>query len=93
MRTDERDVRAVTGRNHRRQSAVHLARKIGRRRMRNRVMHMQHGQPLGFGDFQLTNAAGGNFYVTWQGGGVFGGCPAATPTRNTTWGSVKALYR
>lgn len=50
-------------------------------------------QPLGFGDFPLTNAAGGNFYVTWQGGGVFGGCPAATPTRNTTWGSVKALYR
>lgn len=50
-------------------------------------------QPVGFGDFPLTNAAGGNFYVTWQGGSVHGGCPAATPTRNTTWGTVKALYR
>jgi hypothetical protein len=37
-------------------------------------------------------------YVTWQGGGnpVGGGtigCPAATATRNSSWGSVKALYR
>ncbi len=37
-------------------------------------------------------------YVTWQGGGapVVGavtGCPAATPTRVTTWGAVKGLYR
>jgi len=32
--------------------------------------------------------------ATWQGGAVGGnGCPAATPTKNTTWGSVKALYR
>lgn len=35
--------------------------------------------------------------ATWQGGsGVIssnGGCPAATPTRNSTWGQVKALYR
>ncbi len=38
------------------------------------------------------------FYATWQGGaGVVTflgqGCPQATPTRNATWGSVKALYR
>jgi len=33
--------------------------------------------------------------VPWQGGGgeVSGGCPAAVPTRNATWGSVKSLYR
>ena len=39
----------------------------------------------------------GSNFITWQGGtGVSstlgGGCPAATPTRNATWGSVKALY-
>jgi hypothetical protein len=33
-------------------------------------------------------------FVTWQGGAIGGaGCPAATPTHNSTWGSVKALYR
>ena len=37
-------------------------------------------------------------FVTWQGGGgvVAGaviGCPAATPTKQRTWGSMKALYR
>jgi len=34
-------------------------------------------------------------YVLWQGGGgsVDGGCPAAVPTKNATWGSVKSLYR
>ena len=33
-------------------------------------------------------------YVTWQGGaGITGGCPAAVPTKNTTWGAVKSLYR
>ena len=36
-------------------------------------------------------------YATWQGGGapVTGrgtGCPAATPTRRSTWGAVKTLY-
>jgi hypothetical protein len=39
-----------------------------------------------------------SFYATWQGGGVpvtwLGtGCPRATPTRNTTWGAVKSVYR
>jgi len=37
------------------------------------------------------SAPGSNF-VTWQ-GGAGSNCPAATPTRNATWGSVKSLYR
>jgi len=49
-------------------------------------------QPAGVGDFRIQNPAGRN-YVTWQGGVVQGGCPAATPARNATWGSVKSLYR
>jgi hypothetical protein len=44
-----------------------------------------------------TNGTDAN-YVTWQGGGApavgsVTGCPAATPTRNTTWGAVKSMYR
>lgn len=44
-----------------------------------------------------TDGTGSNF-ATWQGGAGVGtalgnGCPAATPTRNSTWGSVKSLYR
>ena len=43
-----------------------------------------------------ANGPGSNV-ATWQGGAgvsstLGGGCPAATPTRNTTWGSVKSLY-
>ena len=43
-------------------------------------------------------AASGSNYITWQGGAgvssnLGSGCPAATPTRNATWGSVKSLYR
>lgn len=39
-----------------------------------------------------------DLYATWQGGlgvttSLGSGCPAATPTRNSTWSSVKALYR
>ena len=50
-------------------------------------------QPVGVGDFRLGNPANSNF-ATWQNGfSADGGCPAATPTRSTTWGSVKALYR
>lgn len=48
----------------------------------------------------MTNPANGtdSHYVTWQGGGapIVGavtGCPAATPTRNASWGAVKSLYR
>ncbi len=45
-----------------------------------------------------TPQAPGSNAITWQGGAgvtstLGGGCPAATPTRNTTWGSVKSLYR
>ena len=37
-------------------------------------------------------------YALWHGGAgvstsLGSGCPNATPTRNTTWGSVKSLYR
>jgi len=39
-------------------------------------------------------ATPGSDFATWQGGAIGGnGCPGATPTRNATWGSVKALYR
>ncbi len=43
-----------------------------------------------------ANGPGSNV-CTWQGGAgvtslLGNGCPAATPTRNTTWGSVKSLY-
>jgi hypothetical protein len=31
-------------------------------------------------------------FATWQ-GGIGGDCYQATPAKNTTWGSVKALYR
>ncbi len=44
-----------------------------------------------------TNFTDSN-YTTWQGGagvvvGAAVGCPAATPTRQQTWGAVKSLYR
>ena len=49
-------------------------------------------QPAGVGDYTLTT--GPAQYATYKAGtGVTGGCPAATPTRSGTWGSVKALYR
>lgn len=33
-------------------------------------------------------------WVTWQGGSIGGtGCPASVPTRRTSWGQVKSLYR
>lgn len=38
----------------------------------------------------LTNPDISNF-VTWRGGNA--NCPAKTPARSATWGSVKALYR
>jgi hypothetical protein len=48
--------------------------------------------------FISTPTGPGSNYVTWQGGGVpttpkGTGCPAATATRKSTWGSVKSLYR
>jgi hypothetical protein len=51
-------------------------------------------------DQLLTNPLNGtdSHYATWQGGGSpvtprGTGCPAATPTRRSAWGAVKALYR
>ncbi|MBI5170952.1 MAG: hypothetical protein HZA61_15790 [Candidatus Eisenbacteria bacterium] len=49
-------------------------------------------QPAGVGDYRLQNPLVRNF-VTWQGGGPAFQCPGATPTRNTTWGSLKSQYR
>ncbi len=51
-------------------------------------------EPAGVGDFTIT-APLTREYVEWQSGAtsVTGGCPAATPTRNQTWGQVKSLYR
>ena len=50
-------------------------------------------QPVGTpgGDKFVTAPAARNVAV-WQ-GGIGGACGPATPARNTTWGSVKALYR
>lgn len=55
---------------------------------------IQLTQPLGAGDYTISSPILRN-WVQWQGGatGITGGCPAATPTRNKTWGSVKSLYR
>ena len=47
-------------------------------------------QPVGVGDRRLQNPAF-SYYATWQGGAISGGCPAATPARNRTWGAVKSL--
>ena len=50
-------------------------------------------------EFKITGPQSpGSDFVTWQGGqGVVtlqgAGCPAATPTRSSTWGGVKSLYR
>jgi len=41
---------------------------------------------------KIENPRDANF-VTWQGGAVVGGCPAAVPTQSRTWGQVKSLYR
>jgi len=47
----------------------------------------------GLSDTKLTSEASpGSNYITWQ-GGAGTNCPAAVPTKNATWGSVKSLYR
>ena len=48
--------------------------------------------------FLSAPAGPGTNYVSWQGGGVpvvggVSGCLAATATRRSAWGTVKALYR
>ena len=45
-----------------------------------------------------TAAIPGSNFITWQGGGSpstpqGNGCPAATPTQRSTWGSLKTVYR
>lgn len=47
---------------------------------------------LGVPNVVLQNPTQRN-YVTWQGNAAGTNCPGATPARNATWGSVKALYR
>lgn len=49
-------------------------------------------QSVGVGDHFVNNAASRQ-HITWQGGAVAGGCPAATPTENRTWGAIKSMYR
>ena len=47
----------------------------------------------GLNDTKLTAAANpGSNFISWQ-GGAGTNCPAAVPTKNATWGSVKSLYR
>jgi hypothetical protein len=48
-------------------------------------------QPLGVGDYPVTNAALAQ-HVTWQNGTGLD-CPGATPAKSATWGQVKSLYR
>jgi hypothetical protein len=46
------------------------------------------------GDIIVMTTPATRNYITWQGGAVGGaGCPAVTPTRRTTWGAVKSIYR
>ena len=51
-------------------------------------------QPAGTpgGDLRVSLPAARNF-ATWQGGNLFPYVCDATPARNTTWGSIKTLYR
>lgn len=49
-------------------------------------------QPVGVGDF-LIWTSDQRPWVTWQGTNLVVGCNAVIPTRNTTWGALKALYR
>lgn len=48
-------------------------------------------QPVGLGNFFLFMPAPQN-WVVWQ-SQLTGFCPDATPTKASTWGSLKALYR
>ena len=56
--------------------------------------------PIAANNHKVSGPANGtdSNFCTWQGGGnpTVGnvtGCPAATPTRQATWGMVKSLYR
>lgn len=58
------------------------------------LTYFKINQPVGTpgGSILVTTPASRN-YVTWQSGTSVGPCPEVTPTRNATWGSIKALYR
>jgi hypothetical protein len=57
------------------------------------VSVLYHGPNTSYPAFTITTPDV-RASISWQGGAVSGTpCPAATPTRNGTWGSVKALYR
>jgi len=51
-------------------------------------------QPIGVGDYHISNPILRQ-HVSWQASGasIPNGCPGGTPSKNATWGSVKALYR
>lgn len=66
------------------------------------IVYAQHRvtTPIAANDRRLSGPTNGtdSFFAMWQGGGVPVtwrgiGCPAATPTRSSTWGAVKSLYR
>lgn len=48
-------------------------------------------QPAGVGDF-LEASPADRQHVTWNGGGTTE-CPGATPTKSSSWGEIKSLYR
>jgi len=46
------------------------------------------------GDIIILTTTDVRSFITWQGGAIGGsGCPLSVPTRNVTWGSIKAIYR
>jgi hypothetical protein len=49
-------------------------------------------QPVGFGDYTLTNPVISTFAL-WQPALTGPGCPGVVPNRHSTWGAVKSLYR
>ena len=51
-------------------------------------------QPLGTagGDPKISAPGSSGGSVVWQATGI-PGCPQSTPTRNSSWGQVKSLYR
>jgi len=50
-------------------------------------------EPLGVGDYVITNALGREWVTFQPGGATTWICGGRVPTRNRTWGSVKSLYR
>jgi hypothetical protein len=48
---------------------------------------------FGSGEYYVIENQDARNWVTWQGASAFVPCPAAVPTRTSTWGQVKALYR